>query len=75
MHSLTGEEVSMQTSANPGLCAGSAINTSFGQVPATFCASVSSSVKGACQSLLEENLMKLKDVNISGLPATLLITE
>ena len=75
VHSFTGKEAAMQILANPDFCPGSVINTPFRQVSATFPASVSSSTKGACQFLLEEKSMKLKDMNISELPATMSLTE
>lgn len=49
VHSFTGKEAAMQILANPDFCPGSVINTPFRQVSATFPASVSSSMKGACQ--------------------------
>ena len=74
-HSFTGKEAAMQILANPDFCPDPVINTPFREVSVTFPASVSSSMKGPCQFLLEENLMKLKRVNMAGLPATLSITE
>lgn len=68
------EGVCMKTLADPSLCPGSAINTPFGQVPAHLRASVSSSVREECPLFLEEGLMKLRNMNVSG-PLTTLLTR
>lgn len=72
VHSFTGKEAAMQILANPDFCPGSVINTPFRQLslpqfPPLW--------REHANFLLEENLMKLKDMNISESPATMSLPE